>query len=97
MVDAQALVAALRAGRLAGAGLDVLEDERKTYHDFSGLNVVVTPHLAWYTDGAVDRILEVTLENLAAFMRGELINRSPAWWAPPGLDTGPGSAADIDP
>jgi lactate dehydrogenase-like 2-hydroxyacid dehydrogenase len=53
----------------------VLENERDTYHDFSGLNVEVTPHLGWYTDGAVERILNVTLENVAAFMRGDLLNR----------------------
>ena len=75
VVDTQALIDALRAGHLGGAGLDVLEDERDTYHDFSDLNVVVTPHLGWYTDGAVDRILKITLQNIAAFLRGEPINR----------------------
>jgi D-lactate dehydrogenase len=75
VVDTDALIAALRSGHLGGAGLDVLEDERDRYHDFSGLNVVVTPHLGWYTDGAVARILKMTLANIAAFQRGELINR----------------------
>lgn len=75
VVDTQALIDALRAGHLGGAGLDVLEDERDAHYDFSGLNVVVTPHLGWYTDGAVERILKVTLENIAAFLRGEIINR----------------------
>ncbi|MEJ2734912.1 MAG: NAD(P)-dependent oxidoreductase [Anaerolineae bacterium] len=75
VVDTQALIAALRSGHLSGAGLDVLEDERGHYYDFSGLNVVVTPHLGWYTDGAVDRILALSLANIAAFQRGESINR----------------------
>lgn len=75
VVDTQALIAALRSGRLGGAGLDVLEDERTTYYDLAGLNIVVTPHLGWYTDGAVARILAITLDNIAAFMRGEIINR----------------------
>jgi D-lactate dehydrogenase len=75
VVDTDALIAALRSGHLGGAGLDVLEDERDRYHDFSGLNAVVTPHLGWYTDGAVDRILKIALANIAAFQRGELINR----------------------
>ncbi len=75
VVDTQALIAALRSGRLGGAGLDVLEDERETYHDFADLNVVATPHLGWYTDGAVERILKIALEDIAAFMRGEIVNR----------------------
>ena len=75
VVDTQALKEALRAGQLAGAGLDVLEDEQDTYHDFGDLNVVVTPHLGWYTDGAVHRILKIALEDIAAFMRGACINR----------------------
>ena len=75
VVDTPALMDALRSGHLGGAGLDVLEDERTTYHDFAGLNVVVTPHLGWYTDGAVERILEITLEDIAAFRRGAPINQ----------------------
>jgi D-lactate dehydrogenase len=73
VVDTQALIDALRSGQLGGAGLDVLEDERDVYHDFGSLNVVVTPHLGWYTDGAVARILKITFEILTAFKRGEEI------------------------
>ena len=73
VVDTQALIDALRSGQLAGAGLDVLEDERDVYHDFGSLNVVVTPHLGWYTDGAVARILKITFEILTAFNHGEEI------------------------
>lgn len=75
VVNTEALIASLRSGHLGGAGLDVLEDERTTYYDFSGLNVVVTPHLGWYTDGAVTRIVAIALENIQAFMKGEIKNR----------------------
>lgn len=75
VVDTQALKEALSSGRLAGAGLDVLEDERDTYHDFGDLNVVVTPHLGWYTDGAVERILKITFDILSAYRRGEILHR----------------------
>ena len=75
VVDTNALIASLRSGHLAGAGLDVLEDEHHRYHDFSDLNVVVTPHLGWYTDGAVDCILKMALEDIAAYQRGKPINR----------------------
>jgi D-lactate dehydrogenase len=75
VLDTAALITALRSGHLGGAGLDVLEDERDTVHEFDGLNVVVTPHVGWYTDGAVRRILQTTLDNIAAFKRGMAINR----------------------
>lgn len=74
IVDTQALIEALRSGHLVGAGLDVLEGERSIYHDFSGLNVVVTPHIGWYTDGAVGRIMSATLSNIAAFAVGRCTN-----------------------
>jgi len=75
VVDTAALKQVLAAGRLRGAGLDVLEDERTVYHDFDGLNVVVTPHLGWYTKEARDRILEISLRNVRAWVAGEPINR----------------------
>lgn len=75
VLDTQALKNFLASGHLAGAGLDVLEDERDTYHDFGDLNVVVTPHLGWYTDGAIGRILKITFEILSAFRRGEILHR----------------------
>lgn len=75
LVDAAALKEALAAGRLRGAGLDVLEDERTVYHDFGEANVVITPHLGWYTEEARDRILYITLENVRMWMAGTPINR----------------------
>ncbi len=75
VVDTNAVIDSLRSGHLGGAGLDVLEDERETYHDFSGLNVVVTPHLGWYTDGAVNRLMQITLEDIAAYRRGQIVNQ----------------------
>lgn len=75
VVDTQALIDALRSGHLRGAGLDVLEDERDEYHDFGNLNVIITPHLGWYTDGAVTRILKITFDILTAFKSGEVIHQ----------------------
>jgi D-lactate dehydrogenase len=75
IVATQDLIHALREGRLAGAGLDVLEDERERYHDFDGLNVVVTPHIGWYTKEAISRMLDITLGNIKAFMEGTPRNR----------------------
>ena len=75
IVVTEDLVSALRQGMLAGAGLDVLEAERERYYDFTGLNVVVTPHIGWYTKEAGSRILEITLDNIRAFMDGRPKNR----------------------
>lgn len=75
LVDTAALKEALAAGRLRGAGLDVLEDERTVYHDFGNANVVITPHLGWYTEEARDRILQITLESVRMWMAGAPINR----------------------
>jgi D-lactate dehydrogenase len=75
IVVTEDLIKALRRGRLAGAALDVLEDERERYHDFAGLNVIVTPHLGWYTKEVISRIMEHTLNNIGAFMEGMPKNR----------------------
>ena len=75
IVDTAALKDALASGRLRGAGLDVLEDERSVYHDFGETNVVVTPHLGWYTEEARDRITQISLDNIRAWMAGAPINR----------------------
>lgn len=75
VVDTTALKDALASGRLRGAGLDVLEDERTVYHDFGETNVVITPHLGWYTEEARDRIMQITLENVRRWMAGDPINR----------------------
>jgi phosphoglycerate dehydrogenase-like enzyme len=75
VVDTQALKDALASGWLRGAGLDVLEGERTVYHDFGQANVVVTPHLGWYTEEARDRILQMSLENVRAWMAGNPVHR----------------------
>ena len=75
IVDTGALKEALASGQLRGAGLDVLEDERKIYHDFGDLNVVVTPHLGWYTEEARDRILQVALNDVQSWLQGQPVNR----------------------
>ena len=75
IVVTEDLISSLKQGRPAGAGLDVLEAEGKKYYDFSGLNVVVTPHIAWDTKEAISRIMDITLNNIKAFIDGKPINR----------------------
>lgn len=76
VVDANALAAALRSGKIAGAGIDVLENEPPV--DGSPLldapNCLVTPHLAWATFEARQRLDEIAFNNLKSFLAGKPVN-----------------------
>ncbi len=72
-VDTDALVRALRDGRLAGAGLDVTEPEPlPADHVLWGMkNVIITPHLGGDSDDHMERLWLVFQENLRRFANGE--------------------------
>lgn len=71
VVDEAALVEALRAGRIGGAGLDVYADEPRLAPGLAALdNVVVLPHVGSATREARSRMAEVAAENLIAGVRG---------------------------
>lgn len=76
LVDEAALVEALVNGRIAGAGLDVYSQEPlfDSGHPMSALfampNVVLTPHLTFYTQEAMDRLEEETLERCDELLGG---------------------------
>ena len=73
IIDEAALVEALVNGTIAGAGLDVFEDEsggideRLPKQD----NVILTPHVAWNTTEATVAIHEEVAANVAKYLRGE--------------------------
>ena len=73
LVDEQALAEALNAGRLAGAGLDVIRVEPPTGDNrlFSAKNCFVTPHIAWATRESRARLMGTVIDNVAAFLAGE--------------------------
>lgn len=78
LIDSQALVQALRAGRIGGAAIDVLEQEPPI--DGSPLlaslpNYILTPHIAWAAREARQRCIDEMAENIEAFQRGDSRNR----------------------
>ncbi len=96
LVDTNALIMALDEGRIAGAGLDVLEgeclikEEKQLLYDtqtsevlktlvqdhilLSKENVVYTPHIAFYSNEALKRILDTTIINIQGFIAGQVKN-----------------------
>ena len=71
VVDTAALATALRAGRIASAGIDVYESEPAPPAELLDLpNVVITPHIAGRSPEAVQASVTLVLQNLAAFFNG---------------------------
>lgn len=77
IVDQSALVEALTAGRIAGAGLDVFDEEPLPVgHPLTRLpNVVTTPHIGWPTDEGYARFAEAACEVLLAYLAGREVPR----------------------
>ncbi len=93
VVEMEAIVEALKEGRLAGGvALDTLEEEvgreeellkrdevpaikiekaAEKYYLLNEDNVILSPHLAYYTKDALERILDITVEEIASFLKGE--------------------------
>ena len=76
VIEEEALAEALHAGRLAGAGIDVLAEEpmRHDHPYFSAPNCIITPHIAWASTEARRRLIKLVCENLDAFLRGSPVN-----------------------
>ncbi len=76
LVDERALAEALDAGRIAGAGLDVLSAEPPPAENqlLAARNCNVTPHIAWASRAARGRLLATALENLRNFQAGSPTN-----------------------
>ena len=74
LVDEHALIAALKYGQIGGAGFDVLTQEPP--RDGNPLlkarlpNLIVTPHIAWASQEAANRLFDILLDNINRFVAG---------------------------
>jgi len=75
LIDEEALVEALESHRIAGAALDVFEHEPPSGKLLKLDNVLLTPHVGWYTDGGFHEIMRQTVACLKAFEEGSYLNR----------------------
>jgi len=77
LVDETALAGALRCGEIAGAGLDVLSQEPPPADNplLDAPHCFITPHLAWATRAARQRLIDEIVANLEAFLAGKSRNR----------------------
>lgn len=77
VVDQNAMIAALRDGRIAGAGLDVLEDEPTVPAALrNASNVVLTPHIGAFTLRSAESMGTRLLENLEAFFSADAMSET---------------------
>ncbi|WP_125565303.1 D-2-hydroxyacid dehydrogenase [Companilactobacillus insicii] len=87
LIDTDALIAGLDSGKIGGAGLDVLDDENSVFGQKWGsidnlpnpkiknlaerINVIITPHNAFYTETAVHNMITVSFDSNKALIDGK--------------------------
>ena len=77
VVDSEALAAALNEGRIAGAGIDVLEMEPPFpagHPLLNSKNTVVTPHVAFASHQAMEKRAVIVADNVASYLEGNTAN-----------------------
>ncbi len=76
LIDEQALADALNNDVIAAAGVDVLSCEPPKADNplLTAKNCYITPHIAWATLAARQRLMKITVENLSSFIAGKVVN-----------------------
>ena len=72
LIDEEALCAALHSGKVQGAAVDVVSREPILAENplLTAPNCIITPHMAWAQGEARQRIIDITAENIKAFLEG---------------------------
>ena len=76
LIDEDALAAALHSGKVRGAAVDVVTQEPMNPANplLTAPNCIITPHMAWAQTEARQRIIQITAENIKAFLDGAPIH-----------------------
>ena len=77
LIDENDLGAALNSGKVGGAALDVVSEEPMQSGNplLNAKNCIITPHIAWAAKASRERLLEIAVNNIAAYLKGEPVNR----------------------
>jgi glycerate dehydrogenase len=75
-MDEAAVADALNTGMIAGVGLDVLSTEPPAADNplLTAKNCIITPHLAWATEDARARLIDIAVGNIEAYLNGAPVN-----------------------
>jgi D-3-phosphoglycerate dehydrogenase len=76
VIDENALLSALKSGKLSSAGLDVFEEEPPARDNplFKLDNVVLSPHIGFHTVEAIKRCTDICIDNVVKFLEGHRQN-----------------------
>ncbi len=76
VLDEEAVAAALKSGKLAGAGVDVLSTEPPAADNplLACENCIITPHIAWAAFETRERLVSILKDNINAYLNGKPIN-----------------------
>jgi len=84
IIELSALIKALKENKVAAAGLDVFEHETllikenkedmPIHYLINSKKVIITPHMAFYSRESLERIIEITLENINSYLLNKPVN-----------------------
>jgi glycerate dehydrogenase len=77
LIVEEELAAALEAGKVKAAAVDVLSTEPPASSNplLNSDKTIVTPHIAWASQEARERLMNTVVENLNGFLKGSVINQ----------------------